>query len=68
MTWPPMQQQYFYTVCTVYVEETGFNLLLCNLPNVDLNLSRRVYTEEKPKVVAAVWGAELINILAALQI
>ena len=41
-------------------------MLLCNLPNVDLNLSRRVYTEEKPKVVAAVWGAELIYPLDAV--
>ena len=27
---------------------------------------RRIYTEEKAKVVAAVWGTELIKFLAAL--
>ena len=29
---------------------------------------RKIYTEEKSKVVAAVWGTELIQFLAALQI
>ena len=29
---------------------------------------RRIYTEEKAKVVAAVWGTELIQFLATLQI
>ena len=30
--------------------------------------SRRIYTEEKTKVVAAVWGTEFIQFLAALPI
>ena len=29
---------------------------------------KRIYTEEKAKVVAAVWGTELIHFLAAQQI
>ena len=29
---------------------------------------KRITTEEKPKVVAAVWGTELIQFLAALDI
>ena len=29
---------------------------------------RRIYTEEKAMVVAAVWGAELFQFLTALQI
>ena len=29
---------------------------------------RRIYTEEKAKVVAAVWGTEFIRFLAALAI
>ena len=29
---------------------------------------RRIYTEEKEKVVAAVWGTELIQFIAALAI
>ena len=29
---------------------------------------RRINTEEKAKVVAAVWGTEMIKFLAALQI
>ena len=29
---------------------------------------RRIYAEEKAKVVADVWGTELIQFLAALQI
>ena len=28
----------------------------------------RIYTEERAKIVAAVWGTELIQFLAALQI
>ena len=30
--------------------------------------SRRIYTEEKAKVVSTVWGTELIHSLAALAI
>ena len=32
------------------------------------HLRRRIYTEEKAKVVAAVWGSELIQLLAAQAI
>ena len=32
------------------------------------HLRRRIYTEEKAKVVAAVWGTELIQLLAAQAI
>ena len=34
----------------------------------DAGYRRRIYTEEKAKVVAAVWGAECIQFLAALAI
>ena len=38
---------------------------LCNL---SANHRRRIYTEKKAKVVAAVWGTEFIEFLAALAI
>ena len=33
-----------------------------------LSHRRRIYTEEKAKVVAAVWGTEFIDFLAALAL
>ena len=30
--------------------------------------TRRIYTEEKANVVAAVWGTELVHFLAALAV
>ena len=36
--------------------------------DVDLDHLRRIYTEEKAKVVTAVWGTEFIQVLATLAI
>ena len=40
-----------------------------NVPPTDRNpCRRRINTDEKAKVVAAVWGTEMIQFLAALAI
>ena len=38
------------------------------VPQILVHNIRRIYTEEKAKVVAAVWGTEFIRFLAALAI
>ena len=37
-------------------------------PTLDIGHRRRIYTEVKAKVVAAVWGTELIQSLASLAV
>ena len=50
----------FVVVCFVY------SILLCGDQHV--SHGRRITTEEKAKVVAAVWSTECIQFLAALAI
>ena len=53
-------------------KKTRIHLILAvvgqNLPQVGFGHRRRIYTEEKAKVVAAVWETELLQFLAVLAI
>ena len=49
-------------------KEKGTDASLLFFTNQGCNHKKRIHTEEKAKVVAADWGIELIDFLAALAI
>ena len=62
---PPRRYSCIYwKIC----DEPGEQIVQETLHNVHCSHSRRIKTEEKAKVVAAAWGAELIQFLAALAV